>query len=141
LPISGTRAERKIIFRIPQGRSASGCIDVVSGAPGLNFNRLKRVEAHLFLFFLALMIQALIEREVRKKMNEEGRKALAVYPEERAAAHFTTNKMLERFEPLSTYALLEDARVVEAFKDDLTDTQKLLLRYLQISEEEYWSAI
>jgi transposase len=110
-------------------------------AAPLLFKKVKRVEANLFLFFLALMIQALTEREVRKKMNEEGRRALAVYPEERAAAHPTTNKMLERFELLSTYALMEDDRVVEEFKDDLTDTQKLLLSYLQISEEEYWSAI
>ena len=49
--------------------------------------------------------------------------------------------MLDRFEPLSTYALMEDDRVVEEFKDDLTDTQKLLLSYLDLSEEDYWSAI
>jgi len=93
----------------------------------------------MFLFFTALIIQALIEREVRKKMNEEGRKTLVIYPEEREAAHPTTNKMLERFEPLSTYSLIEDDRVVEEFKDDLTDTQKVLLSYLDISEKEYWS--
>ena len=95
----------------------------------------------MFLFFVALIIQALIEREVRNKMNEEGREALVIYPEERAAAHPTTNKMLDRFEPLSTYALMEDDRVVEEFKDDLTDTQKLLLSYLDLSEKDYWSAI
>ena len=74
-------------------------------------------------------------------MTQEGRKALHIYPEERAAAHPTTNKMLERFEPLSTYSLTEDEQVVEELKDDLTETQKLLLSYLDISEEQYWSAI
>ena len=49
----------------------------------------------------------------------------------------TANKMLECFEPLSTYTLIEDDRVVEESKDDLTDTQELLLRYLGISEREY----
>ncbi len=73
-------------------------------------------------------------------MNEEGRRVLHVYPEEREAAHPTTNKILDRFEPLSTYRLIEDDRVVEEFKDDLTDTQKLLLNYLDLSEQEYWSA-
>ncbi len=74
-------------------------------------------------------------------MNEEGRKTLVIYPEEREAADPTTNKMLERFEPLSTYSLIEDDRVVEEFKDDLADTQKVLLSYLDISAEEYWSAV
>ncbi len=95
----------------------------------------------MFLFFVALIIQALIEREVRKRMNEEGRKVLSIYPEEREAAHPTTHKMLDRFELLSTYSLLEDEQVVEEFKDDLTETQKLLLSYLDISEEEYRSAL
>jgi transposase len=113
----------------------------IHNAAPLLFKNIKRVEANMFLFFVALIVQALIEREVRKKMTQEGRKALHIYPEERAAAHPTTNKMLERFEPLSTYSLIEDEQVVEEFKDDLTETQKLLLSYLNISEEEYWSAI
>ncbi len=113
----------------------------IHNAAPLLFKKVTRVEANMFLFFVALIIQALIEREVRKRMNEEGRRVLHVYPEEREAAHPTTNKILDRFEPLSTYSLLEDDRVVEEFKDDLTDTQKLLLNYLDISEQEYWSAI
>lgn len=110
-------------------------------AAPLLFKNITRVEANMFLFFVALIIQALIEREVRKKMTEEGRKALHIYPEERKAAHPTTNKILDRFEPLSTYSLMEDGQVVEEFKDDLTETQKLLLSYLNLSEQEYWSAI
>jgi len=113
----------------------------IHNAAPLLFKNITRVEANMFLFFVALIIQALIEREVRKKMNEEGRKALNIYPEEREAAHPTTNKMLDRFEPLSTYSLIENEQVVEEFKDDLTEMQKLLLSYLDISEEEYWSAI
>jgi len=49
--------------------------------------------------------------------------------------------MLERFAPLSTYSLIEGDRVVEEFKDELTDTQRLLLSYLDIPEQAYWSAI
>lgn len=113
----------------------------IHNAAPLLFKNITRVEANMFLFFVALIIQALIEREVRKKMTEEGRKALHIYPEERKAAHPTTNKILDRFEPLSTYSLMEDGQVVEEFKDDLTETQKLLLSYLNLSEQEYWSAI
>ena len=113
----------------------------IHNAAPLLFKNITGVEANMFLFFVALIIQALIEREVRKKMTEEGRKALHIYPEERKAAHPTTNKILDRFEPLSTYSLMEDGQVVEEFKDDLTETQKLLLSYLNLSEQEYWSTI
>ena len=61
----------------------------------------------MFLFFIALTIQALIEREVRNKMTKEGLASLNVYPEEREAVHPTTNKIFDRVEPLSTYSILE----------------------------------
>jgi hypothetical protein len=34
----------------------------------------------MFLFFLSLMIQAIIEREVRLRMKERGIKTLPIYP-------------------------------------------------------------
>jgi transposase len=39
-----------------------------------------RIEALFFLYFLALLLQALIERELRRAMSEEGIEALAFYP-------------------------------------------------------------
>ena len=48
-------------------------------------------------FLVVLITQALIEPWVGKEMNNESRKALVIYPEERAAVHPTTNKMLTRF--------------------------------------------
>ena len=86
------------------------------------------------------MLQALIEREVRSKMTEEGLKSLLLYPEEREADRPTTNKMIDIFERVSTYSIIQNGQVVEEFKDDLTDTQLTILRYLKISEREFWSA-
>jgi transposase len=42
----------------------------VHEAAPLLFKKIERVEAIMFLFFLSLMIQAIIEREVRLKMKE-----------------------------------------------------------------------
>ena len=50
-----------------------------------------------------------------------------IYPEEREAAHPTTSKMLERFASVSTYSLIENDCVVEEYRDDLTETQKVNL--------------
>jgi len=42
-----------------------------------------RIEALFFVYFLSLLVQALIERELRTAMRREGVETLALYPEER----------------------------------------------------------
>ena len=113
----------------------------IHNAAPLLFKKVQRVEANLFLFFIALVIQSLIEREVRNRMDAEGQNALAIYPEDRDAPRPTTSKIFDRFERLSTYSVMENERIVEEFKDELTDTQKIILRYLDIQEPNVWSSI
>jgi transposase len=109
-------------------------------AAPLLFKKVTRVEANLFVFFISLMLQALLEREVRSKMTLDGTKSLSLYPEEREAHQPTTNKIIDIFDGVSTYSIIQDGQVVEAFKDDLTDTQRTILRYLNISESQFWRA-
>jgi len=99
-----------------------------------------RIEANLFLFFIALVIQSLIEREVRNTMDDEGQTSLAIYPEDRDAPRPTTSKIFDRFERLSTYSIVDNGRVVEEFKDQLTDTQRIILGYLGVDERNVWSS-
>jgi len=108
-------------------------------AAPLLFKRVTRIEANLFVFFIALIIQALIEREVRTKMGMHGLSGLLIYPEERESTRPTTNKIIDIFEPVSTYSIIENEQVVEEFKDELTDTHKTILEYLDISESDFWS--
>jgi transposase len=70
-------------------------------AAPLLFKKVTRVEANLFVFFISLMLQALLEREVRSKMSEDGLKSLLLYPEEREADRPTTNKIISIFEYVS----------------------------------------
>ncbi len=104
------------------------------------FKKVSRVEANLFVFFIALIIQALLEREVRSKMAEDGQNSLLLYPEEREAERPTTNKIIDVFDGVSTYSIIQDDSVVEEFKDELNATQMTILSYLNISEVEYWRA-
>ena len=85
------------------------------------------------------MLQALLEREVRNTMAAQGIKSIPLYPEEREASRPTTTKILDLFERVSTYTIVEHDRVVEEFKDELTDTQRAVLKCLSISEDDYWS--
>jgi len=106
-------------------------------APSL-FKRVSRIEAHCFVFFIALIIQALVEREVRMPMHRDGINALPIYPEPRDAERPTTSKISDVFEPVSTYSNIENHKVVETFQDKLSDTQKTILKYLTIREPGFW---
>ncbi|MCP4409907.1 MAG: hypothetical protein GY807_19615, partial [Gammaproteobacteria bacterium] len=110
-------------------------------AAPLLFKKVTRIEANLLVFFIALMLQALIEREVRSKMAQDGIASLLLYPEEREADRPTTNKIIDLFDGVSTYSIIQDGQVVEEFKDELTDTQLKILGYLDISEREFWCVV
>ena len=107
------------------------------GAP-LLFKKVSRIEANCFVFFIALIIQALIEREVRMQMHRNGINALPIYPEQRDAERPTTNKISDVFEPVATYSIIDKDTVVEAFQDKLSDTQKTILKYINIREPGFW---
>jgi transposase len=110
---------------------------VLLGAP-LLFKKIERIEGMMLMFFLGLLVQALIEREVRKVMKQEEIEKLFIYPEERPAVAPTTSILLDRFENVSVYDLLENGIVIEKYKDELTVTQKEILRLLDIPPNEYW---
>jgi transposase len=107
-------------------------------AAPLLFKKIERIEANMLGFFIALVIQALIEREVRNKMKEQKIEQIRVYPEQREASHPTTAKILDRFENICTYKIKENSKVVETFKDSLNEDQKLILSLLNIGEDEFW---
>jgi transposase len=109
-------------------------------APTL-FKKIERVEAMMLLFFLALILQAVIEREVRKQMNASKIKALSIYPEHRLAYHPTTAKIFDRFHDISTYQIKTKDRVVEEYRDELTELQKEILTLLGMTEQDYWYGV
>ena len=107
-------------------------------APTL-FKKVERVEAMMCLFFMALILQAVIEREVRLNMHRENIDAIPVYPEHRLSYHPTTAKIFDRFYDTSTYHLTENGTVLRAFKDDLSDIQRQVLNLMKMTEERYWN--
>jgi transposase len=111
--------------------------DVLLAAPML-FKKIERVEGIMFMFFLGLLVQALIEREVRKSMKKADIEKIFIYPEDRPAAAPTTSVILDRFENVSVYHLIEDENITQIFKDELTETQKTILSLLNIQPEKYW---
>ena len=73
-------------------------------------------------------------------MKEQKIEKIRVYPEQREASHPTTSKILDRFNNICTYKIVENLKVVETFKDSLNEDQKLILNLLNIGEDRYWKS-
>jgi transposase len=92
-----------------------------------------RIEAFFTVYFLALLIQALIERELRQTMKRERLKALPLYPEERRCAHPTTEQVLRLFSHAERHVLSRSGRVVvQRFEAELTPLQRQVLGLLGV---------
>jgi transposase len=109
-------------------------------APTL-FKRVERVEAIMLLFFLALILQAVIERDVRQNMRASNIDALSIYPEHRLAYHPTTAKIFERFKDISNYRVVEGDQVIKVYRDEITDLHKEILALLGMTEKSYWQKV
>ncbi len=103
----------------------------------VNFKTPERIEAYLFLFFIAVTIHALIERQVRDAMKARGLKSIPLYPEERKCRAPTADKILGLFESLRRHRLFENGRPVKTFWDELTDVQRMVLDLLEIPTSVY----
>jgi len=97
-----------------------------------------RIEALLFLFFAALLIRALIEREIRDRMKQEDLKTLPIYPEERDCPAPTAERILDIFATVQRHELLDPSgQVVQTFEAELTGTQRRVLRLLGMTPSIY----
>ena len=65
----------------------------------------ERIVGLLAVYFFALMVQSLLERELRKAMSESHLAELPLYPEGRPCSRPTTRRVLDYFAPLSSHTL------------------------------------
>lgn len=96
-----------------------------------------RVEALFFLYFVALFVQALIEREIRRAMAREEIESLPIYPEDRLSERPTVDQIFRLFSHVARHELRLDGDLLRAFEPELTDLQVQVLRLLGVSEEAF----
>lgn len=96
-----------------------------------------RIEALMFLEFIAQMIAALIERTLRHNMVEKKIALLCSLPEGRASKTPTIEQVLRLFEHQNKHALYEGNRLVKQFADPLTPVQSQILQLLSIPTDVY----
>jgi transposase len=96
-----------------------------------------RIEALMFLEFIAQMVAALIERALRHKMIENRIDLLCSLPEGRASKTPTIEQVLRLFENQSKPALYDGGRLIQQFADPLTHVQSQILQLLSIPAAVY----
>ena len=96
-----------------------------------------RIEALFTVYFLALMVQALIERELRNAMQREKIDELPLYPEQRQCARPTTEQVLRLFSMTAHQRLIHNGAVVKVFEYEFTDLQLQVLKLLGITTDAF----
>jgi transposase len=93
---------------------------------------ISRLEALLFVQYVALTVHALIERELRKTMASRDIDQLSLYPEKRRCKAPTTDRVLEIFAHLQCHRLSRDGTTVQTFEPELTWMQQKVLQLLSV---------
>ena len=95
-----------------------------------------RIEALLYVYFLAMLVQALLEREVRSEMKSQGIDALPLYPESRDCRRPTARRIFDVFENVQRHELRE-ADATTTMVTELSPIQKQVAKLLRVPRASY----
>ncbi len=89
-----------------------------------------RIQALLCVYFFALLVESLLERELRRAMDGAGIESLPLYPEGRACRRPTARRVIDLFEEVQRHELSAGNRRPVVFSTELTRLQRRVLRLL-----------
>jgi transposase len=96
-----------------------------------------RIEALFCVYFLVLLAESLLERELRKAMERDGLATIPLYPEGRPCRRPTARRLIDVFEPLQRHTL-EDAQGQSfTLAPELSPLHRKLLRLLGVPAARY----
>jgi len=96
-----------------------------------------RIQGLLAVYFLALIVQTLLERELRQAMERAKIKSLPLYPEERACRCPTARKVIDLFDGIQRHELKQPGQETEVMVTELSPLQKQILGLLGIPAKSY----
>lgn len=96
-----------------------------------------RIQGLLAVYFFVLVVQTLLERELRQAMQRNQLKSLPLYPEDRACKQPTTRKLLDLFEGMQRHELTATGQDVEVLVTELSPLQRQILKLLGIPAGTY----
>ncbi|TWU05847.1 Transposase DDE domain protein [Stieleria varia] len=96
-----------------------------------------RIESLLCVYFLALVIQTLIEREIRRAMDSSGIESVPLYPEGRACRRPTTRRLIDALSSLSHHRLQTDDGDTLSLYTQPTSLQSQLIKLMGLRPSSY----
>jgi transposase len=96
-----------------------------------------RIEALMFVCFIAQLVAALIERALRQNMARRRIKAIPILPEDRHSQTPTYAQVLNAFASRDKHELYENDQLVKQFIAPLTQIQQTVLKLLDIDAAVY----
>jgi transposase len=96
-----------------------------------------RIEAIFCCQFLALLVGALIERQIRTAMRHADEKSIPIYPELRESQAPTAERIFNVFAHLTRHELRRDGGLVQTFEAELTPQQQQILDLLGVPASAY----
>jgi transposase len=98
----------------------------------------QRIEALMFVYFLAQLVCALIERQLRNAMRQHGLPHIQILPEDRPSTTPTTEQVIRVFSSRARHLLLsKEGKLVQTFTDPLSSIQEQILELLSIIPSVY----
>ncbi len=91
-----------------------------------------RIQALLCMYFFVLLVESLLERELRQAMVRTKVESLRLYPEGRACRYPTVRRLIEVFEDVQRHRLKVGAEPAVMFATKLSPLQKKILRLLDL---------
>jgi transposase len=96
-----------------------------------------RIQGLLAIYFFVLLVQTLLERELRHAMAHKGMASLPLYPEGRPCSRPTTARVIEVFEPIQRHALIVGDSEPQLLVTELTPLQREIIKLLGLSPADY----
>ena len=96
-----------------------------------------RIQGLLAAYFFALLVQTLLERELRQAMERAGETSLPLYPEARPCARPTTHRLIEVFSSIQRHEVRVGDGESQVVVTKLTKTQRSIIRHLRLDPRTY----
>jgi transposase len=93
-----------------------------------------RIQALLCVYFLALLTESLLERDLRRAMDREAIESLPLYPEGRKCRRPTARRLIDLFDDMQRHSLRVGRRPPVVFMTELSRLQRRLLRLLGMTK-------
>ena len=96
-----------------------------------------RIVAFLCIYFFALLVESLLERELRRQMAHSKIKALPLYPEGRPCRQPTARRVFDLFDNVQRHTLSIEGQSPTELVTEFSPLQRKLLKLLRLPHQEY----